>query len=272
MSEKFRRAVIVAVPLIAIAVVAIGAYLAWLPFAPREEGPPKLLFLCGAGLRPPAEEAIELFQRRYGVMVEADYAGSNMLLGRLKVSRQGDVFLPGDAFYVTEAEKEGLVADSADVAWFVPAIMVPKGNPRRIAGVADLAKPGIRLGVADERAAALGRITPDIFRANGVAPEDVERNTAVTHVTVPELAQAVALGHVDAAIVWRPVAMQYPDSADIVDIPRENNVLSPVAAAVLTTASLPEEARQFVEFLAGPMGQEAFRKFHYEPASEVDAP
>ena len=272
MSEKLRRLLVYAVPIAAIAVVLAGVFAAWRPLAPQEEGPPKLLLYCGAALRPPVEEAIELFQRRTGVRVEADYGASNLLLGRLKISRRGDVFLPGDAFYVSEAEAEGLVAESKDVAWFVPVIMVPKGNPRGIETVADLAAPGVRLALADERAAAIGRITPDIFRANGVPLDDVERNTAFTGVTAPELAQAVALGHVDATIIWRPVAMRYPDSAEIVEIPRETNVLSPVAVAALTTSDFPDEARQLVAFLAGPMGQECFRKHHYEPAEEAEAP
>lgn len=268
MNDKARRILTYAVPALALGVVLAGAYLAWRPFAPREEGPPRLLLYCGAALRPPVSEVIEAFERRSGVQVEADYGASNLLLGRLKLSRLGDVFLPGDAFYVDEARREGLVSEARDVARFVPAIMVSKGNPRRIETVADLAEPGLRLGLADERAAAIGRITPEIFRANGVSLEAIERNTAFTSVTAPELAQAVALGNVDAVIVWKPVAMRHPDAADVVEIPPESNVFSPLSAAVLETAVFAEEARQFVEFLAGPVGQESFRRHHYEAPDE----
>lgn len=225
--------------------------------------PPVLQLLCGAALRPPVSEIAEAFQRRFGVKVEVLYGASNLLLGQLELTRQGDVFLPGDAFYTDEAARRGLATHSQTVAWFVPVIQVARGNPGNIQTVAALADPGVRLAVADERAAAIGRIAPDLFRLHGVSMEDVRRNTVFTAITAPEAAQAVALGHADAAVVWKPVALQYP-LTEIVPIPADQNVRSPIDAAVLASAARTAAAHDFVRFLTGPAGREAFRRYHYE--------
>jgi molybdate transport system substrate-binding protein len=230
---------------------------------------PLLTLLCGAGLRPPVEEIVDAFRRRHGVRVEIQYGASNLLLGQLELTGRGDVFLPGDAFYTDEARRKGLVADSRTVAWFVPVIQVADGNPKGIKTVADLAVPGIRLGIADERAAAVGRITPEIFRMNGVSMDDVRRNVVFTSVTAPELGQSVALGHVDAVIVWQPVAKQYP-STEIIAIPEDKNRISPIDAAVVgKPGASTDVAHAFVNFLAGPVAGESFRKYDYDLVSNV---
>ncbi|NLW49305.1 MAG: solute-binding protein [Candidatus Brocadiaceae bacterium] len=268
MNEPGRALWRIALPALTAVALVTGLLLVFRSLAPAEDGPRSLLVCCGAGLRPPVQEAIEFFERRSGVRVEADYGAANLLLGRIKLSGRGDVFVPGDAFYVAEARREGIVVEERPVASFEPVIMVARGNPKGVREVADLAAPGLRVGLVDERTAAMGRITPELLRRNAVPQDDVRRNTVLDTVTVTELAQAVALGHVDAGLVWRPVALQYPDAAEIVEIPPDRNVRSPVSAATLTTAAHPDAASAFVAFLAGPMGRECFRRHRYAPPQE----
>lgn len=230
----------------------------------REDLPPdRITLLCGAALRPPMEEITEAFQRRHEVNVEVRYGASNLLLGQLELTGQGDVFLPGDAYYTDEAKRRGWVADQQAVAWFTPVIMVGRGNPKRIRTVNDLAAPGIRLALADSRSAAIGRITPIIFEMNNVSMKTVEDNTVFTSVTAPELGQAITLGHADAAIIWRPVARMFA-LAEEIEIPAEFNLASPIVAAVLTGATNPEQARSFVEFLRGATARAILERHHYD--------
>ncbi len=50
----------------------------------------ELLLYCGAGIRPPADELIETFGREYGIKISPDYAGSEVLLSKIKLIRQGE--------------------------------------------------------------------------------------------------------------------------------------------------------------------------------------
>lgn len=222
---------------------------------------PKLLIYSGAGIRPATAELAETFGRRHGVQVECDYAGSEMLLSRIKLSRKGDLYMPGDLHYVAQAEDEGLVTESKTACYFVPVILVPKGNPRGLASLRDLADPQVALGLGDPNACAIGRKSSKLFANSGI--DETKLNVAVRTLTVNELGTLVKLGKLDAAIVWDAVAANFTADTDVVPIPPEENFISTVPVGVLSFSEHPELARRFVEFATSEEGAAIFRKHHY---------
>ena len=224
----------------------------------------KSLFIySGAGLRPPVSEAAETFSREHGVDVDCNYAGSGVVLNQIQLTNKGDLFIPGDVFYVERAESDGLVVSKDDVCYQVPVILVKKGNPRGIEGIDDLVKPGIRLGLGNPEAIPVGRNTVKIFEENGIKMENVNKNLVFSAMTVNELGIQIKVGKIDAAIVWDGTAHQFTDSADIVKIPGATNVVSTVAIATLTCSEDTELAQEFVDFITSEGGQQIFRKYHY---------
>ncbi|RMF89305.1 MAG: extracellular solute-binding protein [Planctomycetota bacterium] len=223
--------------------------------------PTKLMVYCGAGLRPPVAEAVDLFSQQEGIEVECDFAGSEVLFSRVKLSRQGDVYIPGEASYVEQAEEEGLVADRADLCYFVPVILVPKGNPGKVGGIEDFTRDELRIGLGDAGACAVGRVASKIFEKNGI--DESTLDVDFRSLTVNELANSVQLGHLDAAIVWDAVASLVADDTEIVRIPPEKNVVSTVPVALLTTSQNPEAARRLFDFLRSAEARAVFEKHHY---------
>ncbi len=218
---------------------------------------------CGAGIRPPVSEIAEEFGRRHGITVECDYAGSEVLMSRIKLTDRGDLYMPGDVHYVELAEKEGLVTSKQTVCYFVPVIMVRKGNPKDIHTLADLAKPGIKIGLGDPEACAIGRKALKIFEKNNIPQADIDRNVAFRSVTVNELGNHIKLDTLDAVIVWDAVAAYFPDDGEIVPIPREQNIISTVAIGTLKSTENPELAAKFVEFITSDEGKAVFKRHHY---------
>ncbi len=245
---------------VALAAVALAGILFLRPRVrpPRNE----LHLFCGAALRPVVEEMIALFKNETGVRIRADYGASNLLLGRIRVGGHGDLFLPGDAYYVERAAADGRIAYHRDVAAFVPAILVARGNPLQIDGLADLAREGVRLGLADERSAAIGRLARQILEQNEISMEAIARNRRLDSVTAPELVAAVELGHIDAAIAWKQMALDL-GRIEAVEIPEPQNRIVPIRLAVLSASSQPEWARRFVDFVASESGRTVFRKHGY---------
>ncbi len=225
--------------------------------------PRPLTIYAGAGLRPAVSELAEEFRRHHDVQVECDYAGSETLLGRIKLARRGDLYLPGDASYVDQARQAGLISSSRDACYLVPVIIVAPDNPQSIRGPRDLTKPDLRLGLGDAQACAIGRKCSKMFAKNKIAEADIEANVVFRSLTVNELGDKVKLGHLDAAIVWEAVAEQFEDSVKIVRIPVEQNVISRVTMGVLTCSKNRETATQFVEFAVSEAGREIFRKHGY---------
>ena len=71
----------------------------------KPSGTEELLLYCAAGIRPPAGELIDAFSQEYGVKVVADYAGSEVLFSKLKVAGRGDLYMPGDQYYIDQADQ-----------------------------------------------------------------------------------------------------------------------------------------------------------------------
>ena len=222
-----------------------------------------LLLYCGAGLRPPVAEAAACFERTRGVRLAVDYAGAEVLLSKLKLSRKGDLYLPGDRHYVDQAEQAGFVLHRAPVCRFEPVILVQKGNPKGIRGIEDLVRPGIRLGLGDERACAIGRKARAIFEKNGVSWDAVEQRTAFRSLTVNELGMQIQARALDAVIVWRATARYYEKYGDVVEIPREKNVISFVEGAVLSFTCNRTAAEAFLDFLCSGEGRRIFKQHGY---------
>ncbi|MCX5684892.1 MAG: molybdate ABC transporter substrate-binding protein [Planctomycetota bacterium] len=195
--------------------------------------------------------------------MECDFGGSGMLISRLKLSKRGDLFMPGEKWYVDEAAKDDLVASQKNVCYFVPVILVQKGNPKNVKTLADLARPGLRLGLGNPKTCQVGRTSEQLFAKNNIANDAVEKNVAFRSVTVGELGLQVTMGQLDAAVVWDATAAFYADKADAVAIPPAAGEVSNVSVAILKCSGQPAPAQAFVDFLASPDGQAIFRKQHF---------
>jgi molybdate transport system substrate-binding protein len=253
----------------------VGALgLAVLPGAARAaERPVTLLLFCGAGIRPAAEALIGAFEALHPeVRVSATYGGSGHLLGQIGAVRKGDVFMPGEAFYVDRAVAMGLAeaATRRTAGWFVPVIFTRPGNPRAIAKLADLAQPGLRLGVGDERSCAVGLKTVELLAQAGAAAAPIRANIVYKSGTVDELAVAVRLGTVDAVIVWEAVARHYARDGAIVPLAEGVKHAAEIPIVRLNSSGAPAAADAFIAFVAAPAGQALLAKLGYGPPPKTE--
>ena len=232
------------------------------------KGEEELLIFVGAGIRPPVAELAETFSKENNVKIAPDYAGHQVLLSKIKLAQRGDIYMPGDKRYVDQAAEAGMIQSQKSVCYFVPTILVQKGNPRGIKGLADLVRPGIKLGLGDEKACAIGRKCKKIFEKNNIPWIDVEKNLKFQSMTVNELGMQIQAKSLDAVIVWDAVAKYYAKHGDEVPIPVEENAISTVDAGVLKFTKSRELAEEFVGFAASERGRAIFRKHNYR----VDPP
>jgi molybdate transport system substrate-binding protein len=226
---------------------------------------PELMLYCGAGIRPAAEALIQAFESNRNVKVVAAYGGSGQVLGQLTASKQGDLFMPGEAFYVEKAVSAGLAdpASRRDFAWFIPTIIVQKGNPLGVTGLRDLAEKNLRVGLGDERAVAVGRKSVELFQTNGIPMEAVLKHVMLKSGTVNELGVAIETKNIDAAIVWDATARQFAKSADEVVIPLAQNIVTPIPVVRLKFSQHPDLAAAFIQFVASEEGRRILTSQHY---------
>jgi molybdate transport system substrate-binding protein len=228
-----------------------------------ESASKELLLYCGAGIRPPVQQIAEEFQREHDVKVVTDYAGSEVLLSKIKLARRGDLYMPGDKSYIEQAEQQGMILSQQSVCYFVPTILVQKGNPKNIHSLRDLLANGVKLGIGDPKACAIGRKTKQIFAKNNIPWQDVEKNVSFQSLTVNELGMQIQAGSLDAVIVWDAIARYYSKYGTELPIPVEENVISSVNIGILTFTKNRSLAEQFVRFIVSSRGQSIFRQHDY---------
>jgi molybdate transport system substrate-binding protein len=238
----------------------------------RDAAQQRLLLYCGAGLQEPVAELVAEFQQDRGVTVECDFQGSETLLNRIKLLRRGDLYLPGDVSYVRQAREEGLIEKSQDICYFVPVIIVSRDAPDPPKSLADLARAGMRVGLGDAEACAIGRTSAQLMAKNDISENEYEPNVVFRALTVNQLGDQVKLGHLDAAIVWDAVAAQFADSVDVVEIPVKQNVISRVSLGVLSCSQKPELADELLRYAASDRGREVFRKHGYRVSPPHQTP
>lgn len=216
----------------------------------RRDSEPLTLF-CGAGIRVAADELITAYDHQAAVKIIPTYAGSGHLLGQISSLKKGDLFMPGEDFYVDQAIQKGLAdpASKRTVCYFIPVILVQKGNPKNITGLADLTRDGLRVGLGDERACAVGKRAVDLFAKNGIDPDAIAKTTVYKSGTVDELGVAIRLNQVDAVIVWDVTARHFEKEGTAVTIPPEQNMPASVSIVVLKSAMNAQEANRFADFL-----------------------
>ncbi len=236
---------------------------------------PRLLFHAGAGQRSSLDEIAQLFAQRHpGVRVDFAYKGSGYFLADVAASKEGDLYMPGEAFYVEQAVRRGFVESyephTDTAAYFVTVILIPSGNPKGIRTVADFARPGVRVGLGDPEACAVGVWHKRIFEKAGIY-ERVKRNAVMNAQCIPELGNAVKLRAIDTAIVWSSTAVLYLRDAEIVPMESEYVGIVPLPIVVLKFSRHKALARQLKAFVLSREAKAIFHKHAYIiDASEVD--
>lgn len=236
----------------------------------RKSGHRQVMVFAGAASKPAMEECARVFSRKTGIDVQLNLGGSGTLLSQLRLTHAGDVYVPASDDYMTTASKLGLVDGSlmVKIAYLVPAIVVARGNPRRIMRLEDLARKGLRVAIGDPRTVAIGKMAAEILVRAGLASR-VRANLATTAASVAHLASLVALGSVDAAIGWRVLGRWNPEKIEVVPIHPDKLVrVGHIPAAATRFARDRAAAKEFVRFLVSPACKAVYKKNGYLSTEE----
>lgn len=219
-----------------------------------------LTVYCADEVRLPVEQIVDHFQRRSGIRVHAHFQPSDRLTAQMNQAGDGDLVIAADESVLQPAHSQQTNRQTHPVAYLAAVMLVRSETPHNIHTVADLAGPEVKLGVPVAET-LIAAVTSAIFRKNDIDMERIVLNRAFSGGSSAELAQAVELGQVDAAIVWPTAAQQYAYRTEMIEIPPDHNVMIPIVAAGLTPSSHPDAVRQFLEFLNSPVAQESFEKY-----------
>jgi len=224
----------------------------------------------------PLEKAAKFFEEQTGIRVEISVCsrhcakpvaeeatretiGDDFLL---EIADAGihDLAIGGAEYLLDDGEVRGIVqrGQRRTIAYRASAIVVPSGNPKDIHYVEDMARPGVRVGVSVID--CLKGLWEDISGRLGLL-DKIRKNICYYANGCIAIVEAVATGSVDAAFGWTAFEHLAPGRIEIIEMPKEQQVLRGTGVGLLSFAKQPEAAIHFMDFLTGPEARKFYKEY-----------
>lgn len=223
-----------------------------------------LRVFAAASLAEAFGEIAKAFEQDHpGVAVKLNLAGSQQLASQVELGAAADVFASADMRWMTHLTERRLVDGApALFAHNRVVVVIPRTNPARIRGLADLSRRGTKLVIGAE-AVPVGAYSREVLRHLSRSPElgpDFAKRTLVNVVSEEENVKSVLgkvqIGEADAGMVYRSdVTPTIARFVRVLEIPDSANVRAEYPIAVLSAAAEPEMAKAFVDRVLSPRGQ-----------------
>lgn len=203
------------------------------------------------------------FQRANpGVTVKFNFAGTPTLVTQIEQGAPADVFASADTTNMDKLKGDGFTTGTPQVfARNKLEIVVATRNPKRIAGLADLAKPGV-IYITEGLTVPAGKYALQALRMAGVTvtPKSLETD-------VKSVVSKIELGEADAGIVYTTDVTAAGSKVQGVPIPDADNVIAtyPIVTVKATTNSTAANA--FIAYVLSATGQSKVQSFGFLSAS-----
>jgi molybdate transport system substrate-binding protein len=211
-----------------------------------------------------------------GLLVQQMQAGGTITVGNMTFT------VKPDAYFAGLQKVKDLIGDGILEAPAVPyvtntlAIMVPKANPAKIAGLADLGRPGVKLampnpefeGIARQIKAALVKTGGDKLASAVYDTKVKDGSTILTHIHHRQTPLFLMQNLAEAGVTWQSEAVfqeQVGHPISHVDIPPNENAIAVYAGATVKGAAHPEAAKAWLEFIRSSEALQIFERYGFKP-------
>ncbi|MBK8091590.1 MAG: extracellular solute-binding protein [Verrucomicrobiaceae bacterium] len=166
---------------------------------------PDLILYSGGVNRLAIEGLLKKFATREGITVTTTFNGCGILCAAMKTMgdtsnpKYPDVYYACDVCFVPPVAKqfpEAVMLTEAEII-----IAVPKGNPKGIHTLADLAREGLKVGICNAEQSTLGYLTQAMLKSMNLW-NSVSKNASAQSPTGDLLVNQLRTGSLDAAVVY----------------------------------------------------------------------
>ncbi len=198
-----------------------------------------------------------------GILAKQLTNGGTITVGNMTWTVKPDVFMAGQAGVKTLIDQGALRAPLVSYATNDLAIMVAAGNPKHVAGLADLGRPDVRLampntvteGVSRQIQASLVKTGGEELRAIVYERKVTAGTSFMTQVHHRQTPVWIMQDKVDAGVTWQSEIVfqrQIGHPIEAVAIPAEQNTVESYSAAIVAAAVHPQAAGDWLAFLQTP--------------------
>jgi molybdate transport system substrate-binding protein len=184
-----------------------------------------------------------------GTKVTFNFAGSSALATQINQGAPADVFAsasPTNMKTVTDAGN----GDGTPTTFVKNqlVIAVPKGNPKHVAGLADLTRAGVKV------AECAARVPCGAAATRALAAAGVKLTPVTLEQDVKSALSKVKLGEVDAALVYRTDARASASDVDGIEFPESAGAVNSYPIVVLRNSANQTAARAFAAYVLSAKG------------------
>lgn len=165
-------------------------------------------------------------------------------------------------------------------------LIVPKGNPKHIKGIADLGRDDLKIMLPNPLTEGImtfyakkvlinHKLWDKLSGGKECKSCDPTPNVHFTSVHHREIPDGLKAGTVDVGIVWATEtknALEEGHAVEAIPLPEEDSLINEVSYAigVLTDSKHKDAANRYLSFLKTDEGQNAYDKFGFIKASKAD--
>jgi molybdate transport system substrate-binding protein len=199
-----------------------------------------------------------------GTKVSFNFGGSSALAQSIVSGAPADVFAAASpATMKTVSDAKDTATEPKVFVRNTLEIAVPKGNPKHLAGLKDLAAPGIKVALCAPQVPC-GAAALTALKAGGVSLTPVTQEQDVKSALTK-----VELGEVDASVVYQTDVKADAGKIDGVDFPEAAKAVNDYPIADLAKAPNPAAAKAFVAFVESADGQQVLTAAGFQQPSAV---
>lgn len=245
---------------------------------------PALVLMAGAMLKPGIDDLVKSFMEREGVSITTIYAGCGLHVAQMKVIKSGlaaedshfpDAYFACDVSFMTQVQQ--WFEASKIISRNDMVLVVPKGNPKHVKSIDDLARPDLRVGLGHPKNSAMGALTDDLLKKLRLHAKvyDPQRKHPVVHSDAGHaLVNQMRAGALDLMIVYRSNVLSNPENAqkflDMIEIKLSEAVaIQPYAVA--KDSQHKYLMRRLLDAILTPSSKERFLKSGFQWVAEGDS-
>ncbi len=258
--------------LVILAVGTLGVYTAYQYLTPKPAE--ELRVFAAASLTVPFQAIQSDFERAYNAKLIFNFAGSSALSAQIIQGSPCDVFASANTKEMTNVKNANLLKGTSTVFAHNSIVMlVSKTTTADISSLLDLAKPGVRVVVADKAVPAgnyalqiLAKI--DATYGNASSPlykgaeyvdfsKKVLSNVISYETDVEQVVTKVATGTADAGLAYTSDSINRASEVNFVEIPSDVNIVAVYPIGIINTSGHPDLAQKFIDYMLSSEGQKA---------------
>ncbi len=225
----------------------------------------ELLFYIGITMIKPVQELALRFEKSHNCKIKILQGGSQDLYDSIKMSMVGDIYLPGSVSYRNKNLKDGLLLDGRFVGFNKLALIVKKGNPKKIkASLDELANPKLRVAIGNAHSGSIGNASKKVLSKHKLYKK-VVLNTSLLAPDSRTLIKLLKEDKVDLLLNWYATSF-WKDNKDYVDALELDEKVAKKAKLVfniLSTTKHKNLSKQFLDFASSKQGREVFYKYGF---------